>query len=777
MLVGAEFTPSLPMEVKTILGKIRQKENQSPDYYFALEISLDFVKSGIFSIEESQVKVLSFGDKERWGGEEELIEAIDASLSSAAEKLTVEGEVKEPDQVIFGLPFDWIEGDKIVGDKLKLLKKLSEKLSLKPAGFVVNSEAIIHHLKATEGIPPTAILVNLGLKKIIVSLVRVGKLSGPKLIDRSDDLANDLIEGLSRFEVKEPLPARILLYDGDEKLEEVKQQLVSHPWLEKKKEGVEFLHLPKVEVLPSDSDVEAISLAGGEEVAKAAGLVIKEKLAKARPVPAELAEDKAKKKAEEEVEEKPALAKALADKEPGFVAAGEMGFVKGKDVVEEPAVTEAPAEKKEPEKDEERPVEERVPVEKKPSVFAKTSPIQSALFWLKKIKLTSLKDLISRFRQRPSVPALVGGFFLILIIVLLAVYWYFPRAEIVLYLEPEVLEKEFTIVLDPSASAPDKENFILPAEKVEVEIEETKSRGTTGTKDTGDPAQGEVTVYNGTSNEKTFESGAVITSSGGLEFTLDDDVTVASQSSAADPPGKAVVKTTAVEVGTEGNLASGAEFTIANYAKSDYVARNDSAFSGGTSRQIQIVSKEDREALLADLEVSLEEKAKNQLLAQLSLEQKLVEESITSQLTDKDYSHQLGDETDSLELTLKLKSSALIYTEEELRDLIEDKVTESISEGFEYDPEETEFSFDLGEVDEDGRVTFETHLNVNLTPQLDLEQIKRNLAGKQLVIGKAYLSNLPKVIGFEATVTPQLPGRLGTFPRITKRIEIKSEIQ
>jgi hypothetical protein len=765
------------MEVKTILSKIRQKEDQKSEYYFALEIGLEFIKSAIFSIEEKQIKVLSYGDKERWQDREELIEAVDASLSSAAEKLPIEGEVKEPDKVVFGLPFNWIEGDKIIDEKLKLLKKLSEKLSLKPTGFVVVTEAVVHHLKSTEGVPPTAILVNLGLKKITVALTRVGKISGPKLIDRSDNLADDLIEGLSRFESQEPLPARILLYDSDDKLEEAKQQLINYPWLEKKKETVEFLHLPKIETLSFNFDIESIALAGGKEVAKATGLVVEERLSEEKREVGEKKERREKRKEER------------GKKTEDFASAEELGFVQGKDIIEETKETsEEELEKTKPvesksipdwkETVSQEPSERKIsPLVAKTGIFSKLSFLRSPFSWLKKINLTSFKKIISNLRQTRLVLILIIGFFLILAGGLFAAYWHYPQAEIILFLEPEVLEKDFTVILDPEADSLDKEAFVLPAQQIEVEVEGTRSRGTTGAKDVGEPAKGEATVYNGTSNEKTFDLGVVIASSGGLEFTLDDEVTIASQSSAADPPGKANVKVTAVEIGNEGNLAAATEFTIANYAKSDYVAKNESAFSGGTLRQIQAVSEEDQEVLLADLKTSLEEEAKNRLASELSLEEKLIEESIISKLVDKDYSHQVGDEVDTLELVLKLKSAALIFTEQQLRDLIEDKMAESVADGFEYRPEETKFSFDLGEVKKDGRVTFEIHLEAKLVPQLDLEQIKRNIVGKQIAIGRSYLNNLSQVAGFEVKISPQLPGRLGTFPRVAKRIEIKAEVQ
>lgn len=789
MPVGAEYTFNLPMEVKTILSKIRQKEGQPSEYYFALEIGLEFVKSAVFSIVDNQIKVLSLGNTERWQAEEELIEAIDASLSSAAEKLPVEGEVQEPDKVVFGLPFSWVDGEKIVEDKLKLLKKVSEKLDLKPAGFVVIIEAIIHHLKTTEGIPPTAVLVHLGLKKVDIGLVRIGRIFGPQLVDKSDNLADDLIEGLSRFETHEPLPARILIYNGEENLEEARQQLTTYPWLEKKKEGVEFLHLPKVEILPLDFDIQAIALAGGKEVVKAAGFVLEE----------EPGEEEKKKEAEAEEgvkEEKETEAVEEEAKEgiekPGFIPAEDLGFVKGGDIamesppspleesLEEPEVLEKPEELESVEKPSlmgEPEMKTKQPVFARADFFSKITSFLGGFSGLKKFNLAFFKELMpASFRGSPIL-IIVLALFLILAGSAFAGYWYLPQAKITLYLEPEILEKDFTVELDPTIGSPDKENFILPAQQVGEEVEGTESRTTTGTKDIGDPAKGEVTIYNGTSNEKKFDANTVISSTADLEFTLDDDVTVASQSSAADPPGKAVVKVTAVEIGTEANLASGTEFTIANYAKSDYVAKNESAFSGGMSRQIQAVSKEDQEVLLADLEAKLEKEAREKLISQLSPEDKLVEESISTKVVSSDYSHDVGEEIDNLELSLKVQAKALIYTEKELQELVEDSVLESVTEGFEYLPEETEFSFDLGEIDEEGKAIVEAHLKARLIPQQDLEQIRENLAGKYLLIGESYLNNLSKVAGFEVEITPKLPGRLGTFPRIAKRIEIITEIQ
>ena len=75
------------MEVKEILKKIRQQEQEKKEHFFALELDEDLVKSAVWTVEEGVVKVLAIGETQSWGDEKEILEAVDTSLSSAAEKL------------------------------------------------------------------------------------------------------------------------------------------------------------------------------------------------------------------------------------------------------------------------------------------------------------------------------------------------------------------------------------------------------------------------------------------------------------------------------------------------------------------------------------------------------------------------------------------------------------------------------------------------------------------------------------------------------------------
>jgi len=248
-----------------------KKPEKTParEYFFALEIDHGLIKSAVWSVINDKPQVLAVSSSQSWDdkAEDSLITIADATLSDATSHLDPTGKV-DVHKVIFGLPADWVGADKIFPSQLRLLKALSEKLDLVPVGFVVTPEAAAKYLQSTEGVPPTAILIGFWPHCLEITLVRLGKINGTHLVQKSSHLADDVVEGLSRFSDIDMLPSRMLLYDSGIDLEEVKQLLLAHPWQAPQKH-LPFLHFPKVEILPADFTIRAIARSGGSEVARA----------------------------------------------------------------------------------------------------------------------------------------------------------------------------------------------------------------------------------------------------------------------------------------------------------------------------------------------------------------------------------------------------------------------------------------------------------------------------------------------------------------------------
>jgi len=724
------------MEIKKIFEKIHNQEEEK-EYFFALLIEEEKVKSALWTIEGEAVKVLRKGEDQFWQTEEEILPAVDACLPPI-----YEGE-QEPVKTIFGIPSYWTKDGEAELSKIELLKKICRELDLTAIGFVVIPEAAVYHLKAIEGIPPTAILVGLGKKKITVTLVKLGKILGNEVVERSGNLGEDVVEGISRFLPQEVIPPRIILYGEEGETE--KEELMSFSWNDFPQ--LNFLHLPKVEVLPSDFDISSVALAGGREVKKEEGITI-----------AQLIKEEEKEQISEkklvELEEEP----FLESKTPP----GEFGFVLEKDIAQEAPLPPGEAVVSQ---SEETPTPEEIPLRRK-------------------IKLPKINFSFKNFFSKISFSFLFprglkkAGFLAIIILIFLGgvfflAYWYLPKAEVILWVKPQIAEKNFTLKLDPKISTLNQKELVLPAEEVKAVVAGQKKKTTTGTKLVGEPARGEVTVYNGVGVEKKFPVGTIITSSSGIKFTLEEDLLLASRSSAADPTPTKIVKVKAVNFGSEGNLVAGSEFTIANFSKSDYVAKNEEAFSGGTSREVQVVAEEDQKRLLEELTKELEDRSLEELQKNVSSGKRLIKESLISKVEEKSFDKKVGEEGDELSLNLKINFTALTFSEKDFQQLAEEEVKKAIPPGFEYKPEEAETKFTFKNVTKEGAAVFEAYFKTSLFPTLDLEAIKKNLAGKYPEIGKAYLGSFPGVDSYEAKIYPRLPGKLTTFPRLAKNIKIE----
>ena len=717
------------MELPDIIDKITHPEEKAKkEYFFALQIWDEGVKSAIWTVEEEKTGVVALGSHESWeGGIEELTVAVDKSLSTASERFVIEGE--EPSKVIFGLPEDWSSGDKIKPERQEPLSELCRKLELEPIGFVSTFDALNHHLKEVEGTPPSVILVSPGKKAIILAILEVGKIKGVEKVVRSENLAADVCEGLLRFSEIETLPSRILLFNSEE-MEGIRQILIGYPWQTAQIEGkrLPFLHFPKIEILPYDFDISAVVISGGREVAKSLGF-------KVVPEPGK--------------EEEPSGA--------------DLGFIKGKDIASEFKAEVVP-----------EPVE--IPVSEEPT-FAEEKPKGFLILLKEKLSTIHLPSLPSLPVGMPFLGAGIGIIFLILASGIIVFWWNVPKAEIVIYVNPQVLEKEADLTLDPNQEVLDLENMILSAQVIETEESGEKTTSTTGEKTVGEPARGEVIVYNRTDSKKIFPEGTVIIGPGILKFTLDRDVNVASKTpdleTGVDKWGESKTGATAVDIGAQYNLASNSQFSFKDFPTTSYLGKNSSSFTGGTSRQIQAVSEEDQKDLLEKLSQELAEKGKTDLLAKVPPGKKLIEEGILASPVLTNFNHKVGDEAQTLALNLTVKATGLTFSDEDFTLLSQKLLQDLIPQDFELKKEELTVRFELKKKNEDGSILFKTAIKANLLPKLNQEEIIKNIKGKYEDLAKKYFSSISGYSDSEILISPQLPGILGTLPRREDKISLE----
>jgi len=477
----------------------------------------------------------------------------------------------------------------------------------------------------------------------------------------------------------------------------------------------DFLHLPKVEALPRDVLIRSLAIAGGSEVAKAIGFEL-------APPP-----------------------------EQALTPVAELGFHSSS--LRSASPPPPPSSPPPP-----------------PSLPRRSLPRLP----LPQFKLPHLA--LPRFSV--DQPLLVGSLALVTLAILGLIYWFVPRAVIKLTLEPRALTENVTLTLSPAVDTIDPALNTIPAVLRETTVSGSLSSATTGEKTIGDPARGEVTIYNRTELPKRFAAGTTL-KSGNLTFTLDNEVLVASSSAGADyveVPGRATAQITAGQIGADSNLPEGTEFELENYSQTSYVARNDSSLSGGSSELVRVISQTDLTTLEEALTQELSSRAEQELLAAAPPDTGLYLLTNSLSLDDATYSGNLGDLADTLELSLSITVKAITYRLTDAEELVEQALTASIPSGFTRTSALPEVTLTSANIEDSGAVTAEAKVTVSLFPFLDEAKLQTALRGLSPAEATDSLSALTGLSSAHVDLFPKhLPSFLKRMPRNPHRITIVLE--
>lgn len=682
-----------------------QKPKTEIENFWSILIEPEWISSSVWRIENEKVKVISTSPSTRWEGN--LLEAVDISLSACMQNLP--DETPDPSKTVFGVPSVWIEGGNIKADYLEDLKKLCDKLSLVPSGFVVLSEAISHYVKNNEESALTGIVLGVSDQNLEISVFNLGVLVGVTNVSRSISVEDDLTEGLTRLSANlDNFPARIILFNQrEQELEEILETLNNSDW--DKIANSKFMHTPRIEIFDPSKKVIAVSLAGGSELGTVTGISSLED------------------SPETVVNELP-IEELDNIEEPEGVTAEDLGFVR-----------------------------------EQPEVLSKTTPIpvhMPELPKLPKLNLNFKKPNIKLPKINLSLggkPLIIGGIGLLTFIVTsFFVWWFFPKADVTIYVAPKKLEESISINLDSG----------INNKTIDVEVSGEKSKSTTGTKTVGDKAKGQVKIQNGTAFPINLPAGSVLVSSTDLKFVTTESASVSGALSPANP-GTSTIKVEAGSIGSEFNVNKDEVFKVANYPKAEVDATSVDSFSGGSSRQISAVSTEDRESLLEDLTEELMEEAKSKLADKISSEEYLIETSLESEVNDESYSNKVGDEATSIKLSLSMVVKAVSVSKSDLSNLAKETLNDKVPEGFVL--KESQLTYDF-ESSEDG---FNVKVVANLLPSIDPTEIAKKIAGKYPNLAEDYLSSVPGFVRAEFKLRPLLPGNLGTLPHVPKNMSVE----
>ncbi len=731
-----------------------------PSYFLVLVLRDEKVNAVVF--EELEGKIQIVGQQEEHCpasidgvSSEDFLQTLDKAISQAESTLP---ENIQTQKTIFGVKESWTENDQIKRDHLAKLKKASEELGLIPIGFLVNSQAIAHLLQKEEGAPVSAVLVEVNKKTLTVTLIRAGKTIETKSSQIHETIPFTVDTLLKHFNIPEILPSRIIIFNGKEDLS---QEFITHTW----SKSLPFLHIPQITNLPAGFDAKAVLSGAAIQM----GFAITEGTEKS-------AENTEKIKRHED-------SMISVDNSVSSVMGG-FGFAKDMDVAKMPATSETPSfaeaaegrQKKDMFSDSARPSEPegRSGMVAREEEFHKTKKTVNVIKILSKINFKKILPIFTKI-PKGKMTVLLPLISLLIIGAILS-YFFLLKATIEITVDPKIVEQNRNILFS-AESETDASKNIIKGEFISVSEEGNASTQATGKKDVGTKAKGTVTIFNSQSESETIPEGTIIKAPNGLSFLLDSSVTikaVASRSADEPPPPSqtATVNVTASQMGKESNLPSGTKLTISSFDIANLVAKNDNPFSGGTKKEVTVVSEKDLEKLENDLVKQLEDKAKEQLTKKIDQNKILLPVFISNSLSKKSLNSKLGEEANQVTLTGTVEYQGISYNKDDLIAFSKNILNQDIPENQEIDYNNIKTSVKDIIREDDEEVEANLNIKALLLPKIDEEKLAKDVKGKSFKDIEDLLFKLPQVSDVDILHSPKIPFLPKSLPMREKNIKI-----
>ena len=750
------------MKLPEVFQQFLNRKPEKKEMFLSLLLDVRFVQAALWDIEKSGKARVGHVSTE--AVVEDSWESRGESCDRAIAVVAQQEQADVIEKVVLGFPSHYLSSSDDIDASIRpKAKKLTEELELTPIGFVPLHQAILHMLKVDEGVPPSVILVGVSEPTASVVLYKVGNNQGQKTIEK-ENIAVNLEVVLKSFKELEVLPSRILLWGFDGKsLETVKQELLKHPWPTR----ANFLHYPKIDILPTHLLGTAVSLAGASELAmtiqdepeeqsqsnvgeggETARSVHKDQGVASEEIPVEDTQGQ-----KEGIQPRESFITEEIDENIALVEPESLGFKRDVDVLEESEEKETIGTTEEISDRGQHHTPEENPLGKKQPRFIIRN--QLASFFRAMRVPAAVPIFLSGGFPRLALPLI--GLVLLCGIVAFSLVWFFPHATIILYEVPYSIQEAGTVAISPTATVVDSQSKTIPGKKQERSVSGEKTIAVSGKKAIGDPSKGTAVIYNKSLSSKTFKKGTILTV-GSLQFTLDTDVSVASASESIGSItfGKAPVAVTAFQIGSQSNLPAGTEFAFKDTGTALAVARNDQPLTGGTSKQVTVVSRADYDALVKSLTEDLVIKAKTELAGSVSGSERLIDDTIKTTVTEKQFSQELDQEATELHGKLTVNVSGISYNDTDVGQLFQELIGTKVPTGYVLSEKSGGVTASNIQVKKDGSIGAVVSYRGIALPTLDMPVIKKALVGKRVPGAVDYAKGVTGVGGISIRITRSL---------------------
>ncbi|MCX6765610.1 MAG: hypothetical protein NT136_01455 [Candidatus Moranbacteria bacterium] len=359
-----------------------------------------------------------------------------------------------------------------------------------------------------------------------------------------------------------------------------------------------------------------------------------------------------------------------------------------------------------------------------------------------------------------------------------AAYLFIPRSKVIIYPRHKIQEMDLEITGDAARSEADMQSQTIPIKVTEKEKELTVSYQTTGKSASSlQKARGKVVIYNEYSNSsQPLVATTRLLSSDGKLFRLVKGVTVPGMTSVEGKaqPGAIEAEVIADESGESYNIGL-SEFSIPGFEGGPkyekFYARSTkpmtSGGSGGTATPI--VSQQDIDEAKRKAETEIKAQLEEELKKDFPAGYILLPGALEQEIKDAAPAAKVGDLKDNFDYYIKVTARAIAFSEDDTKKIITGVFWQKSEENESVAPVAVQVEYGNISPDFSARIVkIKVHGKIILNPELNLEQLKKDLLGKNEEQIKDTLKNYPQIERIEVDFWPKFfPSRIPSYEKQT----------
>lgn len=363
---------------------------------------------------------------------------------------------------------------------------------------------------------------------------------------------------------------------------------------------------------------------------------------------------------------------------------------------------------------------------------------------------------------------------LALFFVVMVIVWIFvPSAIVKLQVDAKKTPINTKFIADTSTTKSDYANQILAAQELTTTKNLSANFNATGKKDVGTKASGSISIQNcDDANQHQLAAGSIV-STAGKNFTTSSAATIPGGTTGGGKvncSASVSVGITATSVGDSYNFGN-TNFTLVGFSS---LYKASGSTSGGSSKQVIVVTQSDIDNAKKGMLESQEAKAKEELTAKAGKDVTLIDETFKADVTNFNSSTAVDSEASNGTVTASVKYTMVSINNTELDKMLTEQVKGEVpgnSEIYDNGLKSAKFTFIKELSDTQDQLQISTVAFYG--DKLDREKIAKQVAGKS----KKDVSDIVRQNqGVAGATVDSWPALLPSMPILSSHIKVEPQV-